>query len=184
MTLEDATITVDEDSAHAKQKIGDVMRTLNRTMSDIRAYILDLRSPASPDNWQTRLGEMVRNFRLQTLVNAELVASGKPTAKMQNASCDEILAIAREALTNVAKHAQATRVDVQLTYRSHEIALDITDNGCGFSRNGDAPSTSAEHQGLRNMQERTRLIGGHLDLDSTPGRGTTIRLVVPCSENE
>ncbi|MBI5030634.1 MAG: hypothetical protein HZB51_08910 [Chloroflexi bacterium] len=180
LTLEDAADMIDENPAYAKKRIGEVADTLNRTIRDIRAYILDLRRDTEGTNWRADLGELVRSLRLQTLIDAELVVAGIPAWEPADEESKEILAIARGALTNIARHARATRASVTLTYRAEQIELEMTDNGVGFSpsHNGNSP-LSGEHQGLRNMRERAGLIAAELVVESTLQRGTTIRLVLP-----
>jgi two-component system, NarL family, sensor histidine kinase UhpB len=82
--------------------------------------------------------------------------------------------IAQEALTNVARHAHATRVDLSLTSTAKGLTLLILDDGQG----GDI----REGAGIRGMRERALLIGAELTVDARPGRGTDVRLVVPYGE--
>lgn len=179
LTLEDAALTIDEDAARAKQKIASVIDALNRTIRDIRAYIVNLRSEVKPMDWQSRLADLVRLFRLQTLINTELKIDGAPRDGLDGTQCSEMLAIAREALINARKHARASRVEVKVIYRPTELELAIADNGNGFAPDAKR-NANGEHQGIRNMQERARLIGGKLEIDAAAGRGTTVRLIVPC----
>ncbi len=90
-----------------------------------------------------------------------------------------VLRAAQEALTNVRRHADATRVS--LTFRSSDegIVLEVTDDGTGFDvdRSADDPS----HVGLRGMRARLEEVGGDVLVDSTPGRGTTVRVTLPRS---
>lgn len=179
LTLEDAALTIDEDAPRAKQKIAGVIDALNRTIRDIRAYIVNLRSDVKPMDWQSRLADLVRLFRLQTFINTDLKIEGEPHDGLDGTKCSEILAIAREALINARKHARASRIEVKVIYRPTELELAIADNGNGFAP--DAPrNENGEHQGVRNMQERAHIIGGKLEIDSAAGRGTTVRLIVPC----
>ncbi|UWZ85738.1 sensor histidine kinase [Occallatibacter riparius] len=94
---------------------------------------------------------------------------------------NEILRIAQEALHNVKKHAGAASVKVQLEYRRNEIALEIRDDGRGFSAANDgAPLESPPgHYGLTGMRERAASIGGTLEVTSEPGAGTTVRMRAP-----
>lgn len=188
LMLEDASYTIDEDKARAQDRIRDVIGALNRTIRDIRRYILDLRGETNTGDLAGSLQELVRTFRLETLVDAEFHRYGSSPFPLTREECDHLLTITREALTNVTKHAQATRVDVTLQSTPAELELDIADNGVGFARNGHdsseavpAPTVMGEHQGLRNMQERAEIIGATLTVDSVPGQGTTVRTVVPAA---
>jgi signal transduction histidine kinase len=95
----------------------------------------------------------------------------------------EILRVAQEAIHNVKKHAAAQSLMVQLEYGPAEIALEVRDNGRGFTAehftpNGKAPDASG-HYGLTGMRERAASIGGTLEVASEPGSGTTVRLRMP-----
>jgi chemotaxis family two-component system sensor kinase Cph1 len=85
--------------------------------------------------------------------------------------------IAQEALNNVYKHAQATQVDVILEHRDKSLVLIIEDNGQGFSPNEKI--NIEEGLGLISMRERAALVGGELEIESTPGKGTTIFARIP-----
>jgi signal transduction histidine kinase len=81
--------------------------------------------------------------------------------------------VAQEALENVTKHADARRVAVVLRETGGELTLEVSDDGTGFA----AESIASDYQfGLRGMQERAELIGATLEVESRPGRGTTVRL--------
>jgi signal transduction histidine kinase len=82
---------------------------------------------------------------------------------------------AQEALTNVSKHAQATRVSVELTVAAGTLTLEIGDNGWVFGRDGLAKARSF---GIRGLHERASTVGGWVDLSSS-ARGTTLILSVP-----
>jgi len=83
--------------------------------------------------------------------------------------------IAQEALGNAAKHAAPTRVDVRLQRIGGDVVLTVADDGQGCE-----PERVADRGlGLVNMRERARQLGGTFELDSRPGRGTTVRVAVP-----
>jgi signal transduction histidine kinase len=183
LLLQDATLTIDEDKKKAQERVREVIDLLNRTMRDIRRYILDLRGETENPDLQAGLRELVRTFRLDSLIEAEFIAQGTPHGVLTRDQRSHLLTIAREALTNASKHARATRVDVTLHYRPSEIELDIQDNGIGFSHDGgQGKNAGGEHQGLRNMLERAGLIGARLEIDSQPGSGTCVRLIMPLQE--
>lgn len=89
--------------------------------------------------------------------------------------------IVQEALTNIRKHAQATRVVVRLSVTLEGLTLQVTDNGAGFSLN--EARSQAEHIGLHGMAERARLLGGTLDITSKSRAGTTLQAWLPLRGN-
>jgi signal transduction histidine kinase len=91
--------------------------------------------------------------------------------------------IAQEALTNAARHVGATQLKVALRSNG-AVSLTVTDNGRGFDvnsggLNSGGLNSGGEHMGLQVMRERAAMMGGVLDVQSTPGAGTTVRLVLP-----
>lgn len=84
--------------------------------------------------------------------------------------------IAQEALTNVARHAEASRVDVDLSVADGDVILQVADDGRGFDPDDVSESKAL---GLAGMYERAALVGGTLTVTSLPGRGTTVQLQVP-----
>jgi signal transduction histidine kinase len=87
-----------------------------------------------------------------------------------------IYRIVQEALGNVAKHSKANKVEVRLTRADGRVCLSVSDDGVGFASNRPAESGGL---GLINMRERVRQLDGTLELESEPGRGTTVRAQVP-----
>ncbi len=88
---------------------------------------------------------------------------------------EQLYRIALEAVHNTVKHAGAQRVDVHLEQRDTGIELRVSDDGAGFDPRQDRPG----HLGLRTMRERADAIGATLDIDSAPGRGSTVSVIVP-----
>ena len=89
-----------------------------------------------------------------------------------------VLRIVQEALANVARHSQARSVEIALVYANETIALSVTDDGRGFDVKG-------KHRGfgLSSMQERAETLGGHLTVESAPGKGTSISCTVPVGDS-
>ncbi len=85
--------------------------------------------------------------------------------------------LVQEALSNVVKHARATRVTVQVKRVKDKIYVTVKDDGVGFT---PGKRTSIHHVGLRSMQDSVRLLGGELKISSTPGHGTQIYAEGPC----
>jgi PAS domain S-box-containing protein len=87
--------------------------------------------------------------------------------------------ILQEALQNVHKHADASRVSVLLERRDGHAVLIVEDNGRGYDPDGEVAAGSNKGMGVVNMRERTALVGGYVEIESTPGAGTTIFVRVP-----
>jgi signal transduction histidine kinase len=89
--------------------------------------------------------------------------------------------IAQEALTNIARHAQATKASIRFQRRNEMLLLTVADNGVGFDVNNfDQQGASA--LGLRGMMERAQAIGGAIDVHSRPAKGTEIQARLPIKQ--
>jgi signal transduction histidine kinase len=92
--------------------------------------------------------------------------------------------IAQEALSNVSRHAKATRASVTLSFTPGEISLAISDNGCGFNLpESPAEMAPAGHFGLLGVHERSDLLGAHLTIESAPGEGTRLVVNLPLQDD-
>jgi signal transduction histidine kinase len=86
--------------------------------------------------------------------------------------------VVREALNNIAKHAQATEAWLRIHWKDRTLQIIVEDNGRGFA----ASDASGEHDGLSNMRFRLEKIGGHFDCDTRPGAGTICRIYLSITE--
>ena len=86
----------------------------------------------------------------------------------------EVFLILKEAIHNITRHAQATRVDIALAIAQRRLQLVVQDNGCGFD-----PARAPDGQGLRNMARRAQSLGGTLAVSSADGTGARLALTVP-----
>ena len=87
---------------------------------------------------------------------------------------------AQEALTNIGKYAQPSKVSIDLSDYEGVLTLEIADNGCGM---GPEMRTKPKAFGLKGLQERARTVGGWLDISSQPTKGTCITLTVPLTSS-
>lgn len=92
---------------------------------------------------------------------------------------DEVYCIAREALTNVFRHAEASRVEVELDYQKRRFRFGCRDNGRGFDLDALETNRTNGHWGLRGMAERAEKIGAKFSCISSPGKGTDLEVTVP-----
>ena len=91
--------------------------------------------------------------------------------------------IIQESVNNAVKHAQATTIEVSVTFDSERITVEVRDNGCGFNVT-QAAAREATGMGVMGMGERAAILGGHLDITSLASEGTVVRAVLPVHQNE
>jgi signal transduction histidine kinase len=174
LILEGARQNLIQDPQQSRQQLTVAIENLNETIQDIRRYIFDLRGEMPQEDLETGLRNILKNFRVNTLLETEFVVVGDETRQLDAERRQHVLQIAREALTNAARHASAQEVAVRLEYAPSTLRLSIADDGVGLS---SIPSGNGH--GLRNIRERTRLLNGLLDIDTAPGEGLTMLLTVP-----
>jgi len=121
-------------------------------------------------DYTTRFGEK-NNIEIQSDFPSTFPQIS-PVAELQ------LLRIAQESLTNVRRHAQATKVAVKLESDGREVWMMIKDNGQGFTLPGEAEAQPGHH-GLSMIIERAELLGGSVDISTVPGEGTEIKINLP-----
>jgi signal transduction histidine kinase len=122
------------------------------------------------------LEDVVARWSSLSGVPSELITTGSPEPLHPEVDV-AVLRVVQEALANVAKHAQASRVGVTLSYMGDIVNIDVRDDGVGFSAgNGSAPDGGF---GLVAMRQRIELLTGTLEIESEPGTGTAISASVP-----
>ena len=142
------------------------------TLAESRAAIDNLRN--APADLGDSVREKVDRFMQATGIPCELELSVQEN-QLSTEVADHTLNILSEALANVMKHAQATKVDVRFRLHQDHLELEVRDDGTGFAIDRQ---TGAGRYGLLGMRERARLSGGLFIIDSKPQDGTVVRLVV------
>ena len=178
LSLEDVPEIMDADRDEAAARVERAIDAIHLAIQDIRNFIFGLR-PGLLEGAPlvAGLASLINEYRYNTLVDLELRV---PDAIKEPppAVTGQLLGIASEALSNLVRHAQASRATVGLTLGEggHIAELWIEDNGIGFD-----PSRVGKlgHQGLANTRERAAEIGGSLVIASKPGSGTRVTVVVP-----
>jgi two-component system sensor histidine kinase DevS len=177
LALENVRAVLHEDPESADKRLQKGMEDLNRTIRDIRNYILDLRPrQLRGESLIEGLGRLVSEFRQNTKIEVILAGPKEPLADLPPVNAMALFHICQEALANIAKHASASKVSIDLWSTSDRALLEIQDNGQGFDL--DKANKTVGH-GLANMQTRVANVGGDLDIITAPGEGTTILAWVP-----
>lgn len=180
LTLEHARLLLGEDVPMSRQRITQAVDDLNKTIRDIRTYILDLRPRQFHDeNLMEGLQRLVNEFKANTLVEVNLQGNPSQVEVLTEARAMALFHICQEALANIAKHAGARRVEVVVWSTSERVLMEITDDGRGFDL--ERMRLTLGH-GLMNIQTRAHGVGGDVEISSAPGEGTTILAWVPAGE--
>jgi signal transduction histidine kinase len=143
-------------------------------LTEMRALIFELRPESlERDGLVLALENRIDAFRARHDISIDWLCPGEPDAPQEVK--EAVYRVVQEALQNVVKHAQATRVTVELRVEGDAIAFRISDNGVGF----DPGQQFAGHLGLKSMRERMTNLLGSLEIESNPTAGTTIQGRIP-----
>lgn len=148
------------------------INVVRRIASELRPSILDDLGLAEAIEWQTQ------QFQTRTGIpcSCDCALQNIPLGDQQSTA---VFRIVQEALTNILRHAQATRVGVAVREEDGALVLTVTDDGRGIT---EAEKLNRESLGLLGMQERAHLIGGCVDIVGVPGSGTTLHVRVPLAK--
>ena len=177
--LEAAKTLWETEPQQAQTMLDKALKAIRCGLTETRRALQALRaSPLEDLGLDLAVRDLAESVAAQT--GATLDWQGPDTPQVQHVSpaieqC--VYRVAQEALANVAKHASPQHLTVQLVKNNGQMTLAISDDGRGFERAGRLKNDSP-HFGLRGMWERAEMIGGFLEIDSQPGRGTSVRLIV------
>lgn len=160
----------------AEPALDTVRAALQDTAKQLRAGVTELHPQVLAQLGLTEgIRELLRQFESRT--RCELDAQLDEVGKLQSQAM--LYRAARELLTNIGKHAHARVVTVRLTRAGDRVVLKIADNGIGFDPDLVADRVAAGHIGLGSLLARVDAMGGAMDIDSAPGRGTTVTVTSP-----
>jgi two-component system, chemotaxis family, CheB/CheR fusion protein len=166
------------EDAKAFDQIEEIQTITRRIESEIDFLSWELRPLALDDlGLQAALNNFVESWSDHAQIAAHFHSRGLDSIRLTPDAETQLYRIAQEALNNVRKHAGATRVDVLLESRDHHVVLIIEDNGSGFDT---VAKLNRKHGlGLLGMRERAMLIGGTLEIEAGPEKGTTVFVRLP-----
>jgi signal transduction histidine kinase len=190
--LRTARKLLERDQHPVAEEIEELAEQTQANIQDIRRLIYDLR-PAALDELGLvpALREYVTRYQEEQGLEVALALPALPVPSVAEGSPVEgpeggerlpapletaLFRVVQEALANVAKHAQARRVEVAMTCDQRGVTLHIADDGRGFDPKAPRPGT---HLGLWSMRERVEQLGGRFEIECAPGAGTRVRAIIP-----
>jgi signal transduction histidine kinase len=193
LTAEAANTQLDRDPAAARQQVQRLGVLAREALDELRSLILGLRPPdLERDGLEGALRKEVEMLGHVHGVAVDVTSDSRGGASGAGGAGGAgggggagngdlardfaVLRIAHEALHNALHHAQAEHVSVRLTHPSGAVVVEVRDDGVGFEP--QRPELRSRHLGLTSMEERAREIGGRLEIHSSPGAGTTVRLEI------
>jgi len=183
LTLEHARLLLGEEPEQTRKRINQSIEDLNSTIRDLRAFIMDMRPrQLYEENLMDGLQRLINEFQANSLVETTLNGPSDGLENLPDAHAIALFHICQEALANIAKHAQASKVEVLVWTTTDRVLMEVSDDGRGFDP-GQVRVTLGH--GISNMQTRARNVGGDLEITTEPGEGTTIMAWMPyTAENQ
>lgn len=163
-------------SGRAREIVQEAMGRARATLADARQVIGNLREHPGVSQLGAAIYREVERFTQATGIPCE--AELQLDSQIPDSFCEPTLRIIAEALTNIARHARASRAGARLTTNEKEFIAEVWDDGVGF----DPSTVEVGHYGLLGMRERARLAGGKLEIVSEAGKGTRLILRFPFKE--
>ncbi len=161
------------------RNIARTQRLVERSVDIVHRFARELR-PAVLDDLGLipALHSFVKIFSRRTRILVHLKAFAE-VEQLDIAKRTVLFRVAQEALTNVARHAQAGRVEVSIQKLPDSVCMKITDNGKSFKVDQVLHGRGSNRLGLLGMRERLEMVGGHFDIESVPGKGPTVIAQLP-----
>jgi signal transduction histidine kinase len=183
MRLNFARLLVERDSARARVELEKLEDLAHRTVREIRSMLFALRPVVlETEGLLAALNQYTDNLRESEDLPIAVDAEGYQDC-LDLETQGVVFAIIEEALNNARKHAEASRILVRLSVQDDLFVAQVVDNGRGFDLNAvEADYGSRGSLGLINLRERAGLVEGNVTIDSEPGEGTSVTLVVPIVE--
>jgi signal transduction histidine kinase len=165
---------LDETNGEVQGVIDDVLQLANDGQAELRALLTEIRPRRlTSGGFLTAMHDVVVDMQRRSGLEIRLTCRCEPS--LPEATTEAVVMIIREALHNVARHANATRAEIELKFDSAQLVILIRDDGRGF----DPAKAHPGHFGLQSMRERADAVGATLALVSGVGRGTQIHVTVP-----
>lgn len=161
-------------------RVADLVRTTDSVIDGLHRLAADLRPPSLDHlGLEAALRQYSRSAGTKFGLAVRFKARGFAGKRLPAAVETALYRVVQEAMTNVVRHARATRVDVLAEHRGDRVMVMIEDDGVGFEPDR---AEHGAHFGLLGMRERAETLGGTLTMESAPGAGATIVVEVPSAD--
>jgi signal transduction histidine kinase len=173
---------LERDAATAAAEIESLHKLSRKLVAEMRTFVLRVRPLEGEDaSLVASSRRMVEGFQKESGVSVTFLSGANGNLTLPGKLGVEVLQMAREALHNVYKHAQATHVLFAVERKGNQLHLAIDDNGRGFRFGGKymLQELEALRLGPKSIKRRVRALGGDLTLESNPGQGSNLRVTVP-----
>jgi two-component system nitrate/nitrite sensor histidine kinase NarX len=162
----------------AMQTAGQLREGVQESYDDVRELLVHFRTRVHQSDLDTAIRSALAKFEGQTSINTEFERIGEG-APLQPTDEIQVMHIVQESLSNIRKHAQATKVTVRVIRSMGQLRVEVVDAGQGFDVVNEPRVLSDRHVGLKIMRERAHRVGGECLISSKIGQGTTVVLNLP-----
>jgi two-component system nitrate/nitrite sensor histidine kinase NarX len=169
------------DTAEAQELLDQVRKGVQESYENVRELLVHFRTRVKHDDFALTIRQTLERFEAQTGVRTRFSQSGTAVPLAPDRQL-QVLHILQEALSNVRKHADASAVDVSMQMNG-AYEFRVRDDGSGFDADL-VEHPAGRHMGLRIMCERAQRIGATVKIDTAPGAGTTVTLLLPLTQPE
>lgn len=162
-------------AAKILDRINVIIKSVQRITTELRPEVLDDLGLQEAIDWQA--GE----FEKRTGIKVDFTSNINQTNFLDDEKATTLFRIFQETLTNIIRHADASKVDIELQKQEKNLFLTVADNGIGIT---DEQKEASSSLGIIGMRERTQYLGGDVTIDGEKGKGTTVTLRMPLNEEQ
>jgi signal transduction histidine kinase len=179
LALQGTLSVLDRDVELSRKRIDDAIRELDNVVRDVRSYIFELQPyVVAGRGFSEAIVELLRDHEVNTLAHTAANLEPEACDALAESQKGDVVQIVREVLSNIARHSQATEVELSCSMQDRQIVLQISDNGSGFD-----PQKVTRGQGLTNIEDRARKLGGDVQMEKRRPRGMMFALRIPTAES-
>ena len=166
-----------------KKKFARTQRLVENAVNIVHRFAQELRPPLLDDlGLIASVHSLMKDFTKRTGLRVKFTAFAG-LELLSSTRCTVLYRVVQSALTNVAQHAHASLVKVSIQKIADTVLMEITDNGKSFKTEEMLRAKGNKHLGLLGMRERVEMVGGILQIEANPGKGTTIKVRIPFNGN-